>query len=75
LAQIALLFYGFLTLYKRDGLGKKVAILTATPVVLSWLITLGTIGDHRFRIPTMGLSLLLQAAGFLAIRNKITKAL
>jgi len=75
LAQIALLFYGFLTLYKREGLGKKVAILTATPVVLSWLITLGTIGDHRFRIPTMGLSLLLQAAGFLAIRNKVTKAL
>jgi hypothetical protein len=75
LAQIALLFYGFLTLYKREGLGKKVAILTATPIVLSWLITLGTIGDHRFRIPTMGLSLLLQAAGILAIRNKITKAL
>lgn len=75
LAQIVLLFYGFLTLYKREGLGKKVAILTATPVVLSWLITLGTIGDHRFRIPTMGLSLLLQAAGFLAIRNKVTKAL
>jgi hypothetical protein len=75
LAQIVLLFYGFLTLYKREGLGKKVAILTATPVVLTWLITLGTIGDHRFRIPTMGLSLLLQAAGFLAIRNKVTKAL
>jgi hypothetical protein len=75
LVQIVLLFYGFLTLYKRDGLGKKVAILTATPVVLSWLITLGTIGDHRFRIPTMGLSLLLQAAGFLAIRKKVTKAL
>ena len=75
LGQLALLFYGFLTLYKRGGLGKKVAVLRATPVVLAWLITLGTIGDHRFRIPTMGLTLLLQVAGILAIRERTTKAL
>jgi hypothetical protein len=73
--QIALLLFGFLTLYKRGGLGKKVALLAATPVLLAWLITLGTIGDHRFRIPTMGLSLLLQVAGILAIRERTTKAL
>jgi hypothetical protein len=75
LGQLALLFYGFFTLYKRGGLGKKAAVLTAIPVLLAWLITLGTIGDHRFRIPTMGLSLLLQVAGILAIREKTTKAL
>lgn len=73
--QLALLQFGFLTLYKRGVLEKKVALLTVTPVLLAWLITLGTIGDHRFRIPTMGLSLLLQAAGFLAIRQKVSKAL
>jgi hypothetical protein len=73
--QIALLLLGFLTLYKRGGLDKKVALLAATPVLLAWLITLGTIGDHRFRIPTMGLSLLLQVAGILAIREKTIKAL
>jgi hypothetical protein len=73
--QIALLLLGFLTLYKRGGIGKKVALLAATPVLLAWLITLGTIGDHRFRIPTMGLSLLLQVAGILAIRERTTKAL
>jgi hypothetical protein len=75
LGQLGLLFYGFLSLRKRGGLEKKVAILAAMPVVLAWLITLGTIGDHRFRIPTMGLSLLLQTAGFLAIRKKVAKAL
>jgi hypothetical protein len=75
LGQIALLVYGFLSLKKRGGLGKKIAILTATPVVLAWLITIGTIGDHRFRIPIMSLSLLLQVAGILAIREKTTKAL
>jgi len=73
--QIALLVFGFLALYKRDELGKKVALLSATPVLLAWLITLGTIGDHRFRIPTMGLSLLLQVVGILAIREKTVKAL
>jgi hypothetical protein len=75
LGQLGLLFYGFLSLRKRGGLEKKVAILAAMPVVLAWLITLGTIGDHRFRIPTMGLSLLLQVAGILAIRERTTKAL
>lgn len=73
--QLLLLLIGLVTLYKRGGLGKRIALLTATPVLLAWLITLGTIGDHRFRIPTMGLSLLLQVAGILAIRERTTKAL
>ncbi len=73
--QIALLVFGFLTLYKRGGIGKKIALLSATPVLLAWLITLGTIGDHRFRIPTMGLSLLFQVTGILALREKFTRAL
>ncbi len=73
--QIALLIFGFITLYKRDEIGKKVALLSAAPVLLAWLITLGTIGDHRFRIPIMGLSLLLQVVGILAIREKTIKAL
>ena len=73
--QLVLLLFGFLTLYKRNGLAKKVAVLTATPVLLAWSVTLGTIGDHRFRIPTMGLSLLLQVAGILAIRQRVTKVL
>jgi hypothetical protein len=29
----------------------------------NWLISLISIGDHRFRIPIMGLSLFLQAIG------------
>ena len=73
--QLALLLIGFISLYKRAGIGKRVSLLTATPVLLAWLITLGTIGDHRFRIPTMGLSLLLQVAGILAIRQRVTKVL
>jgi hypothetical protein len=73
--QIALFVFGFFSLYKRSEFGKKVALFSATPVFLAWLITLGTIGDHRFRIPTMSLSLLLQVAGILAIRDRTAKAL
>lgn len=60
--QMASLIAGLIWLYQSAL--KKLALLTATPVVLSWLISLATIGDHRFRIPTMGLSLFLQIAGW-----------
>jgi hypothetical protein len=31
---------------------------------------MGTIGDHRFRIPTMSLSVFLQVMGYFALRHK-----
>jgi hypothetical protein len=36
-------------------------------VTTNWLITLFTIGDHRFRVPVLGLSLFLQAIGLKTI--------
>ena len=75
IGQVALFIWGFLTLKRRAKIEAQVAMLAFTPVAISWLITLGTIGDHRFRIPTLGLSLLLQVAGILAIRQRVTKAL
>lgn len=74
-AQISLFIWGFVNLLRKGRLEAQVAVLALSPVALSWLITLGTIGDHRFRIPTMGLSLLLQVAGILAIRKRVTKVL
>ena len=75
IGQVALLVWGFYSLKRRGKFEKQVATLALTPIALAWLITLGTIGDHRFRIPVMGLSLLLQVAGYLAIRQKVTKVL
>jgi hypothetical protein len=43
------------------------------PILASWIAAVGTIGDHRFRIPTMSLSLVLQVVGFIAIKNKVLK--
>jgi hypothetical protein len=75
LTQLALLFYGYLNLRKLDQISKLIANSTLSAVVISWLISIGTIGDHRFRIPTMGVSLLLQVAGFWKFKDKVSKAL
>ena len=73
--QITLLFYGLIWLWRLGGTEKLLAKLTFVPIFLGWLISAGTIGDHRFRIPQMGLSLFLQVVGFFAIKKKLSKAL
>jgi hypothetical protein len=75
LGQLALLFFGYITLRRGDLISKLVANSALSAVVISWLISIGTIGDHRFRIPTMGLSLLLQVAAIWKIKSKVSKAL
>ena len=75
LSQLALLLYGYLTLRRGDLVSKLAANSALSAVVISWLISIGTIGDHRFRIPTMSLSLLLQAAGIWQLKKKLSKAL
>lgn len=75
IGQVTLLIWGFYSLKRRGKFEMQIGVLALTPVALAWLITLGTIGDHRFRIPTMGFSLLLQVAGILTIRARTTKAL
>jgi hypothetical protein len=74
IGQIFFLFLGIRALRKIGQDEKFLAQIAFTPVLLSWLIAIGTIGDHRFRIPTMGLSLFLQVIGMLALRRKISKA-
>jgi hypothetical protein len=70
-SQVLSLFFGYRSLRKlgRDEL--FFARVLITPVLVSWLLALGTIGDHRFRVPTMSMSLALQVIAFLAIRKKI----
>jgi hypothetical protein len=73
IGQMLFLFMGYRTLRKLGQDEKFLAHIVLTPVVLSWLISIGTIGDHRFRIPTMSMSLFLQVVAFLAIRKKINE--
>jgi len=60
---LTLLLYGYFTLWRQNSLERFIGNLAMVAVTTSWLITLFTIGDHRFRVPLMGLSLFLQAIG------------
>ena len=71
IGQILFLFLGYRTLRKlgRDELFFGQVLVT--PVLISWLLALGTIGDHRFRVPTMSMSLVLQVIAIMVIRKKL----
>lgn len=67
---ISLFFLGFFWLRSMKGIYANLAYASFIPVVISWLVSMGTIGDHRFRIPTMTLSVFLQVMGYFALRHK-----
>lgn len=71
LATMSLFFIGFFWLRSFRGIYSQLAWLTFLPVLISMLVGMGTIGDHRFRLPTMSLSLFLQAIGFAALRHRV----
>jgi hypothetical protein len=70
LGGISLFFLGFFWLRSLGGSYSLIAWLAASPVLASWLVAMGTIGDHRFRLPTMPLSLFLQVLGIYALKKK-----
>ena len=63
LGGLALLLYGYLTLWRQNSLERFVGNIVMIAISTNWLISLISIGDHRFRIPIMGMSLFLQAIG------------
>ena len=63
LGGLTLLLYGYFTLWRHNLLERFIGNLAMVAITTNWLITLLTIGDHRFRIPIMGMSLFLQAIG------------
>ena len=68
---ISMMFIGFFWLRSMKGIYAKIAYVTLVPVVLTWLVAMGTVGDHRYRIPTIGLSVFLQVMGYFALRHKV----
>jgi hypothetical protein len=73
IGQMLFLFIGYRSLRKLGVNEKFFTKIVMAPVVLSWLTSIGTVGDHRFRIPTMSMSIFLQVVAFLAIRKKINE--
>jgi hypothetical protein len=68
---LALLLYGYLTLWRQNSLERFIANMAMIAISTNLLISLVSIGDHRFRIPIMGLSLFLQAVGIKSILGRI----
>ena len=60
---LALLLYGFIVLWRQNSLERFIGNFAIIAISTNWLISLISIGDHRFRIPIMGMSLFLQAIG------------
>ena len=75
IATLALMIYGFLLLWRAGSLERVLGLAAFLSVLVNWLSSVATIGDHRFRIPTMGFSLFLQIVGFLSLflkgRNRL----
>ena len=67
LSGIALLLNGFKFLWQQKSLERFIASMAMVIILTNWLISLISIGDHRFRIPIMGMSLFLQAIGIKAL--------
>jgi hypothetical protein len=74
LGGMALMIYGFLLLWRQKSLERFIGVFAMFIITINWVISLLSIGDHRFRLPVMGMSLLLQAIGlktFLAGRKPV----
>jgi hypothetical protein len=63
LGGLSLLLFGYFILWRNNSLERFIGNLAMVAITTNWLITLFTIGDHRFRIPIIGMSLFLQAVG------------
>jgi hypothetical protein len=70
LGSIFLLAFGVLQLIRSGGIGKIVGFSGLSIVVINWLISIGTLGDHRQRLPIMTVSLFFQLIGFLTLSNR-----
>lgn len=64
---LILMHLGFFFLWKAGSAERLLGVITLTSVYLNWGTSILTIGDHRFRIPTMAFSLLLQTIGIMCL--------
>ena len=70
LGTLLLMLLGFKSLWSAGGLSKKLSTLTFLIVFLNWAISIGTLGDHRQRVPIMTVTLFLQVIGLLSLFGK-----
>ena len=70
--SIFFLFYGLFRIYKLKNLERSIGITSAIILLVNWAICLVTIGDNRFRLPILGVSIFLQVVGIhILLREKL----
>lgn len=67
LGGLFFLWRGFYFLWRIGDLERLLAIIAGSSFLINLAISMLTIGDHRFRIPSMAMSLFLQAVGVLTL--------
>ena len=67
LGTLLLTFFGVFKLWKANGLSRYIGSSAGSIVLVNWVISVGTLGDHRQRLPIMTLSLFLQVVGFASL--------
>jgi len=70
LGGICLLLYGFIHLWRLGDLERLLALIAGLSFLLNLASAMLTVGDNRFRIPTMAMSLFLQSVGGLRIFSR-----
>ena len=66
------LFYGLINIYKLRNSERQIVVMSAILILVNWGISLLTIGDHRFRLPILGISVFLQIVGLqFLLRRKL----
>jgi len=70
IGELVLLLIGLTFLWRLGGPERALALLAGSAFLLNLISSILTIGDHRFRIPSMGMSLLLQALGLFVLSQR-----
>ena len=63
ISSVLLMLYGYLILRRQKSAERVIGNIAMVVISINWIVSLFSIGDHRFRVPIMGLSLFLQAIG------------
>ncbi len=70
LGGLVLLVYGTLFMWRMGGLERFLSLVFTSSFLLNMFSSMLTIGDHRFRIPTMAMSTFLQVVGIIALTSR-----
>ena len=69
LSGLLLIFLGLASTWRYGVLGRNLVWILVVPILVSWIVAIGTIGDHRFRLPIMSTVIALQLKGISQLRN------